>query len=204
MSTTPSRIDLYTTIHKGIRALLFDLAASAARLDPADGPAIRSMVDQVDRTVRFLEEHSDHEERHVMPELRVVAPEVEASLARDHEHLEELAADVTRAAHQLARADRPEAAQVAKHLCRLVNQLTAAHLAHMHREETEANEALWSGFEDPGLAAIHGHIVASISPERMAEWMEFVLPAVSPAEREMMTARPEPSEEDGAPSSLVA
>ena len=50
----------------------------------------------------------------------------------------------------------------------------------------EANQALWAGLDDAALLAIQLRIVGSIVPARYDEWMQFVLPAVSPAERMRM------------------
>jgi hypothetical protein len=186
-TTSPfPRVDLYTTIHKGIRALLFDVTAAAARLDASRDEDVDDLVDRVERLLRFLDEHAEHEDAEVLPAVRRVAPAIEAGLAADHRALDGLQQQVGIAAEALAVADGDERPALAADLCRRLNQLTAAHLSHMHREETEANPALWAGFGDEELLAIQLRIIGDIAPDRFEEWMTFVLPALSPAERAQM------------------
>lgn len=189
---TPSdvRVDLYTTIHKGIRSLLFETTTAAARLDPLQDASVDALVAQLERVVGFLEEHAEHEDREVLRALRAIAPDLEASLAAEHQRLDDLQHRVIVAGEALTVAGPATRAVRAAELCRLLNQLTAAHLAHMHREETEANGALWGALDDGELLAIQHRIVGSIAPARHDEWMSFALPAMSPAERLRMTGAP--------------
>lgn len=177
------RVDLFTTIHKAIRGALFELAREAARCDLRSAEEIDGLVARVERTIGYLEEHAHHEDGHVLPAVRTVAPELAASLAQDHRALDVVALEVERAAHALAAAspaDRPDAGG---QLARLVNHLVAVQLVHMNREETEVNEALWGALGDPELAGIHGRILAAIPADRMSEWQGLMGPALSPVER---------------------
>lgn len=185
-SESSPRIDLYTSIHKGIRALLFETASAAARLDPARDDEVDVLVASVERLLGFLDEHAEHEDNLVMPALRKVAPSLASRLAGEHVALDELQVDVGLAADAMALADADDRAPFAAALCRALNQLVAAHLGHMHREETEANAALWAAYTDDDLLAIQLRIVAGVAPPRMAQWMTFVLPALSPGERAAM------------------
>jgi iron-sulfur cluster repair protein YtfE (RIC family) len=179
----PDRLDLFTTIHRGLRVLLFDVARAAARIDAARDDEVDALVSQVERLLEYLDEHAGNEDRHILPALRTVAPELEAFFAADHRRLDALQRRVGAAAGALELAAPADRAAAAAALARGLNELVAAHLAHMHREETDANAALWGRLADEELLAIQGRIVGGIPPERRAEWMELVLPAVSPAER---------------------
>lgn len=190
MSNSIARVDLYTTIHKGIRTKLFEATSAAARVDPDDAEAVDALHATIEQLLGFLEDHADHEDRHVLPALRTVAPALEASLAADHRGLHELETDVALGAEALSAAARPDRHRLAAELARTLNRLTAGHLTHMHREETEANVALWAGLDDGELIAIQTRIVTSVEPARMTEWMTFVLPSVSPTERAHLTAAP--------------
>ena len=149
-----ARVDLFTLIHKGLRALLFDLSAAAARLDVERTDEVDALVARVDRGLGFLDEHAAHEDRHIMPVLRIVAPAVEAELAGEHRRLEALGSQVSELAYQLASAVAAERPPLAAGLCRLLNALTSGHLAHMEREEAEANHALWETVDDAELLII--------------------------------------------------
>jgi len=177
------RVDLFTTIHKAIRADLFDLAREAARCDLRSTEDVDALVAHVERTVGYLEEHAHHEDNHILGAVRTVAPELAASLAQDHRALDVVAIEVERAAHALATAGAAERPAAGAQLARLVNHLVAVQLVHMNREETEVNDALWGSLGDPELAEIRGRILGGIPAERMVEWRALMAPALSPVER---------------------
>jgi hypothetical protein len=64
-----------------------------------------------------------------------------------------------------------------------MGRLVAEHLQHLDREETLANRALWAHRTDEQLQEMEGRIVGPIPPERLAEWLEVMLPVMNRAER---------------------
>jgi Hemerythrin HHE cation binding domain len=152
------RVDLFTPIHEGLRALLSALGAAAARLDLERTEEVDALVARVERGLGCLDQHLAHEERHIMPVLRVVAPAVEAELAGEHHRLDALGSEVADAAYLLASATQDERPPLAARLCRLLDALTCGHLAHMDREEREANQALWESLDDPELLLIRQQV----------------------------------------------
>jgi hypothetical protein len=181
-----SRPDLFTVIHKGLRALLFEAATEASRLDVASTSDVDALVARIECALSFLDEHAMIEDHHLLPTLRTVAPELAASLAAEHRILDELHHEVERAAESLVAADPPGRPGAAAALARQVLRLTAAHLAHMGREETEGNAALWSALEDAELAALRVRMARSVGPARHAEWVAMIHPALSPLERSLV------------------
>lgn len=53
----------------------------------------------------------------------------------------------------------------------------------MHLEETEHNAVLWAHLDDAGIMAIHGRLLASLTPADMTMSLRWMLPALAPAER---------------------
>lgn len=180
------RVDLFTTIHKGVRAMLFEVAVEAARTDLRDDGAVAALVARITRTRAFLDEHAHHEDAHVVPALRRAAPEVATALDTEHRMLETIQAEVAAAASALAAAPAIERGAIGGQLVRLLNRLIAAQLAHMGREETDANEALWGGFSDAELVAIRERLIGTIPPARYAEWKQVLAPALDPVERSLV------------------
>jgi hypothetical protein len=190
------RVDLFTTVHKGLRVLLFQATRLAARTDFADDHECRAAVIATTELLRWLDEHSAHEDAVIMPRVSELAPDLHSALAAEHARVDGLAHVVKRLLPRFAGADTPQRIALGVRLHRRLGGLTAEHLAHMEREETEANRVLWAHTDDASLAALRGRIVASIAPARVAAWMGIILPAVSPAERVGMLAglRAAPSE----------
>lgn len=193
MNRIDSRHDLYTVIHKALRGMLFDVTASAAKLDVGRAEEIDELVAKIERAIGFLNEHAEKEDRYIMPALHSVAPEIWKQLSADHLSLEELQRETERAAHDLGAADVVDGSRLALELSRVLNRLTSAHLAHMNREETEANPALWGALGDTEVAAIHAEIAGSIPRRRLLEWREMALPSLNPVERRMMAGGSEDS-----------
>jgi hypothetical protein len=181
-----SRVDLFTVIHKGIRALLFDLAREAARVDPTSAHAIDGLVALVERTLEFLDEHARIEDAHVVGRVRALDVALAQALAAEHRALEVLQLEVERAADALALAELSARADAAAQLTRTINRLVAAQLTHMNREETEIMSCLWAGLPDDELVAIRARSREMLTPERHAEWMRVVAPALNPVEHALV------------------
>jgi hypothetical protein len=160
------RVDLFTRVHKGLRALLSSLADDVTRARPGD-PSLRA---RVDRAVGFLREHAMHEDNHIMPLVAACAPEVHRALSEDHAALEAL-------------HDRLVAGPTAGDLQRDVLALVEGHFNHMRREETQASAALWEAYSDAELGAASSAIQRAIPLPRMIEWIGLFLPAWTPDER---------------------
>lgn len=184
------RVDLFTLIHKGVRALLFDISTEAARIDLRSDIAVDGMLEQITRALGFLDEHAHHEDTHVLPVLRAVAPDLANSLGVDHRVLDAIQTEVECAAEKLAAAQPADRGPLGAQLVRLLNRLTAAHLTHMGREETEASSALWAALDDTELAAVRARLVGSIPTARYAEWMQMIAPALNPVERSLVVGAP--------------
>ncbi len=180
------RVDLFTIIHKGIRALLFELAREAARVDVTSTHAIDGLVARIERTFGFLDEHARIEDTHVMPALRARDVALADELDAEHRGLEVVQLEVERAADALALAQLSVREEAGAHLARLINHLVAVQLIHMNREETEVIVCLRAGYRDDELLALQGRAKAMLGSARHAEWMEVVTPALSPVEQRLV------------------
>ncbi len=182
------RIDLFGPIHKGLRAALCETATLLARTDFQDPAATRAATTSVAGLLGFLDEHARHEDGNVLPVLHQHSPELAAELRSDHARIEGLQEEVAAIAARLEIATPAERLSLGARLHERVWLLLAEHARHMQVEESRANRVLYANLSDEELAAIHGRIVGSIPPARIAEWMAILLPALSPAERAALEA----------------
>jgi len=178
-----NRTDLFTPVHKAIRALLYETAALAARTAFADVEERTRLAQRVRALFAHLEEHQGLEDAVVMPELERVAPALFAELQNEHVRVGGLQLEIAGLLDRLERAAAGEHETLGQRLQHRLHRLVAAHLAHLEREEVEANRALWSHFVDADLQVLHARILARIAPPRMAEWMALILPALAKPER---------------------
>jgi len=75
------RLDVFTPIHKGLRRTLFETAIAIGRTDfasPAETEAAEKLVTDC---LTYLREHAEHEDRHVVPEIARLAPELASTLS---------------------------------------------------------------------------------------------------------------------------
>lgn len=181
-----NRLDLYTPIHKAIRSALFDAAIALGRTAFADAAEADAAVTRLRQLFAWLAEHAEHEDAIVLPELQRCAPEVHAGLEAEHARLVGMQRELEQLLPRLAAAAADQRPAIGRRLQHGLHDLIAAQLAHLEREEIGANRALWERFDDDGLRALHARIMARIAPERLAQWLRLMLPALSRPERQQL------------------
>lgn len=182
-TATAPRFDLYASIHKGVRLMLADLLTSAGRVDPHGAASVQQLADKVEAAADFCLSHLEHENAFVHPALERAQPGTSQRIATEHvEHERDIEAlrSHARALPGCAPGDRPAACHALYHA---ISLFVAHNLAHMHLEETEHNAVLWAHLDDAGIHAVHGQILAALSPAEMTASLRWMLPALAPAER---------------------
>ncbi len=177
------RVDLYTAVHKGIRVLLFDAATHVARTEFADPAEAASVHERLVRLASYLDEHSEHEDDVIQPELDRIAPEAHADLRSTHARLHGLQAEILQLASRLGKAGANERVALGRRIHARIWPFVAEHLRHMEHEECAVNRLLWAHRTDEELALLRRMIVSSLPPGRYAEWLGLMLPAMAPSER---------------------
>src|SRR5262245_57573840 len=184
------RTDIFTPIHKGLRRNLFETAIALGRTDftsPEETAAVEKLVAAC---LGFLREHAEHEDRHVLPEIARLAPELAAGMAEEHPELERAAIAVDSLWPRFAPLGPEERQAMGSELQRRFQALVAAQLRHMEREEREVNAVFWAHLADGDIGALSRRIVVSMPPARLLTWQtEILLPAWSAREIAAAAAR---------------
>jgi hypothetical protein len=177
------RFDLYTVIHKALRAQLCDTLVALGRMDASDDADVAAALAALRRVLVLGRHHLHQENQHIHPALEARARGAACASVREHtEHAEALERLEALALHvERGRGEVREAA--ALELYRELALHAAKDFAHMHAEETENNAVLWEHYSDAELAGIQRAILASIGPQLMNENLRALAPAVTPAER---------------------
>jgi hypothetical protein len=183
-----ARVETYKTVHKGIRAALFEAAAVVGRTEFAEGTEAAAAVAAVRRTIAFLDEHADNEDAVVMPELDRICPELHAELSAQHARTNGLEREIEALLSRLETASEAERVSLGARLHDRVPRLVAEHLRHMAQEETEAERALQANRSDEELRALHDRIIARIPQARMPELLALIFPAATLSERAAILA----------------
>lgn len=184
--TNAPRYDMFTPIHKGLRRTMFETAMRLGRTDFASLDDVAATQRQVVQCMTYLREHAEHEDRHVIPRLAAIAPELAADLEAAHPQLEHAALDIECMGQRLATLPAAEREAMGGEMLRRLHGLIAEQLRHMEREERQANAALWGAIDDGAMADISKAIVSTIEPARMDEWKVIFAAALSPRELALM------------------
>src|SRR5262245_33953069 len=91
-----TRFDLYTHVHKAIRALLFDALQTVGRTDFARESELPTVLVSVRRTIRLAHLHAQHEDREIHPLLYRLAPAEAAGLEAGHERFDGIEREIER------------------------------------------------------------------------------------------------------------
>jgi hypothetical protein len=180
---TARRFDLYAGVHKGLRSFMAEALVAAGRMDPHDPAEIIGTLAQVRELLDACRAHLHVENQFLHPAMEARRPGSACETAKEHEEhvaaIERLETD----ALAVERAQAEARGDAARRLYHGLAAFVAENLVHMQDEETGNNAVLWATFTDEELAEIHQAIVASIPPGKMALFLRWMVPAMTPAER---------------------
>jgi hypothetical protein len=179
------RVDLYGSVHKALRARLFDLGVELDRCDFGKALEVAVALGVYRRTMGFIREHHDHEDRFIEPALARCDGAIRDAVARAHA-LSDVALDELDALAAAIERDVDNRGTTWLQLCSRYRAFLIEYLAHMQHEETTVHAALWALYSDAELMELRGRLQSSIPPARFGEWLEIMLPALNLAERTAM------------------
>ncbi len=153
-----TRVDLYTTVHKNLRARLFDVARRAGAIDGSDPRDTTAVLTLANEVLDDAEEHRRFEVAVIQPMIRRADPKLADQMDHDHEELESLLAAVRASMTGIGGTDSWLA------FYRALNRFLAHLLAHFDEEEA-LMPMLWETFSDDELRRlVRG---ATAGPARM-------------------------------------
>lgn len=185
------RMDLYTAIHKALRAWMSAVMCRLGSLDVADAAETDAALAELDALLAVMQGHLETENTLVHPVIEARHPGALAAIEADHAHHEQAFVQLRALAQVLqaapvASATGREAAALA--LYRAFALFVAENLTHMQVEETHNQALLWAAYTDDELLQVHERILASLPPYKMLAISQWMLPAVSHGERVAMMA----------------
>jgi hypothetical protein len=176
------RVDLFTAVHKGIRALIYAQASALQAADFDDESETRLTLSQVEHTLQLLHEHCLHEERFVFSELRRFDAGITDDLQGTHRTIEKKIESAQAALVQTADAPDGRRLEAGAELNRRFNELVAFYLSHANDEDRRAVAATTKYLSDDQLVAMRIGMQSTQMRERAAEWARWMLPALNVCE----------------------
>ncbi|AGU48183.1 hemerythrin/HHE cation-binding domain-containing protein [Variovorax paradoxus B4] len=175
----PPRFDLYTPIHKALRAALFHTQGQLGQTDWCRPSDRQATLEDAQALLQLMRAHLGHENDFVHPAMETALPGSSRDVADDHRtHAHDIAsleADVS--ALRAAPTERAGALGLA--LYRRFSAFVAHNLTHMLVEEEAHNALLWASLDDTALIALHDRLVASIPPQDMLASLRWMAKGLS-------------------------
>jgi hypothetical protein len=173
--------DIFTNVHKGIRAALFE---SCIRLGRAtdDAPDLPETLAFAANALRFVAHHGENEDLLLLPMLAESCPRFAGWMADDHRDIE---------ARVAALHAKLGTAPVAS-LYLEFGAFTAAYLMHMLEEE-RADSELRDALGEEDIGSVGRRSLERTAPADQLLMLGFMLPAMPPAEAEAMLGKLPPA-----------
>jgi hypothetical protein len=168
------RFDLFTSIHKALRAMIYETGSALQTADFPDEQGARRAFDVLQPALGQMQHHHDLEEEHVFPRVRPFEEEIIADLQAQHDEVERLLGITAIAAEGTTSEDATARVGAGVDLNRRYNELTALFLAHLAHEEAILLPATWKHFDDDQLVAIQATIISSQQPEDLMQSLRWM------------------------------
>jgi len=166
------RFDLFTSVHKSLRAMIYETGGDLQTADFADDQDAARAVAGLEPVLVLLQEHHVIEEEHVFPKVRPFEEAIIDDLQAQHDEVERLLAVTGGAVAEAKGADA--GGHAGADLNRRYNELTAFYLQHLAHEEATLLPATWKHFDDAQLMAIQGAIMSSMRPEHLMQSLQWM------------------------------
>lgn len=185
--------DLFTPIHKALRSMIYSLSTRLQTHDFADTAATEALVGDLEHdfaTARsagcllcIVGHHAVDEESAVFPEVEKLQPRLIQELIEEHHGLARQELAIEKAGHELAAMHGPtDRIAAGVRLNQMANDLFAAYIAHMNREEHEVVPLMREHFTDAQMADMRGRILGGMPPDRMMTIFGWMLPSLNVSE----------------------
>ncbi len=191
--TVTAKGDLFTPIHKGLRSMIYGLSTRLQTNDFADVAVTKVLVTDIENDFAvarsagcilcILAHHAVDEETVIFPAAAKVGNRLITELIADHHDLTRRELEIAQSGHALLEMSSAEGRQEAgRRLNLLANELFAAYITHLNREERELVPLMQEHFTDPEMGAMQGKIIAQLPPDRMFAILGWMLPSLNVTE----------------------
>ncbi|MET0464219.1 MAG: hemerythrin domain-containing protein [Chitinophagaceae bacterium] len=174
-----NRYNVFNTIHKGLRALMYDTAAMIQRTDFSVKGAAET-VSRVNWVMDIFDEHARHEDQFLLPLAFKNNETLAQEFEKEHEVDHRLSDELRSALKGWEKADTDTARITAgQAIFFAFNEFIAFNLYHMNKEENVLLLNLWTHYTDQDLLAAENAIVQSIDPATLMEESKWMMRSIS-------------------------
>lgn len=182
--------DLFTSIHKGLRSMIYQLGTRLQTNDFTDLAATSALVTDLEHDfavarsagciVCVLHHHAEDEESVIFPSVSNFDGSLITTLVNDHHELTRRELALGKSAHELLAMKEAEARlHAGVRLNQSANDLFAAYITHMNREDNELVPLMRKKFTNEQMAEMRGKIMGGMPPERLFAILGWMLPSLN-------------------------
>lgn len=174
------RVDLFSTVHKALRAVIYHLSTMLQTTDFGDEKIANETLANLEHFFELLHEHAAYEDTTIFAAMRRFDNEMVDKLEGEHKAIPGLSAAVEADIAKVRGAKTPEERIAAGDaLNRSVNDFIAFYLTHLMHEERSILPASWKYFTDEELVGMRIEVQKRATPQRYGEWMRWMFPAMN-------------------------
>lgn len=189
----PGTEDLFTPVHKGLRSMMYGLSARLQTTDFADHASTKALTADLEHdfdvarsagcALCLFANHAFEEEAIVFPPTARHGNALVTSLIAEHHELTRQEVAIATSMHELDGLAAPaERITAGIRVNQMSNDLFAAYLTHMNREERELVPLMREHFTDEEQAKMRGAIIGRFPPDRLFALLGWMLPALNVTE----------------------
>ena len=185
--------DLFTPIHKALRSMIYSLGGRLQSVDFADKSASVAVLSDLEHefsnavtstcVLCLLHHHAGSEETVVFPPMQPLDPAMIRTLIDEHQEITRRLVSLSKKAEAIRSTEElRRRIELGAQINREANDFFAYYLAHMNKEEVTIVPAMKEHFTDDQLRALQGQIIGSMPPERVGNYLRWMLPSLNLAE----------------------
>ena len=169
------RFNMFTLIHKALRALLYDTALTIQQTWFADTAEASATIEKIEDVLFLFEQHAHHEDSFVLPAVELFEPQLSDSFEKEHITDLKLSSRLKNLLNIYRNLNfTEERTEAGSAVSKAFVEFMVFNLEHMAKEEILINKALWKHYTDEQLLEINRNLVASIPQEELSfstKWM---------------------------------
>jgi len=180
---TVEKIDLYSTVHKGLRHALFGAAQAVAAVDPADEEAVARVLDRLFKAMKLAGKLADIENARIYDFLERIRPGAIEAGRLDFERQTLTFARLSRLEKEVRAAAAGEREELLAALNAVFSVFVGEVLLHQADAELEIMPLLREIATAEELAAVQGQIFADLGTDAFVALVREIVPAIGGRER---------------------
>ncbi len=182
------RVDLFTTIHKALRAMFYDMAIRIQNTDFTNNEDFNKLISDLYYLLKLLDNHSHHEDECVFNLVKENDSDILKEVEAEHELYNHKIFELTALIEKIESCSIVQRNDYQNKLNHLFTDFLAFTLQHLIKEELVIMPYLQENYTDEELIVARTKIQSNIDKEELDYWMKWMLANISASELNEMQA----------------